>query len=74
MLVRVERVGEDTADSGAGTTPMVYTTSPSSLGGGGVQSMVTVEMEVPFTVLLSFTLLGGPPIRRGNNLLLATYN
>ena len=49
-------------DSGLGITGIAYMTFPAF--GGGVHSIVTVELVVPFTILLSLTSLGGGPINK----------
>ncbi len=47
-------------DTGGGVTVIVYLTVTLPTFGGGVHSMVTAEVAVPFTKLLSLTALGGP--------------
>ncbi len=56
----VEEVSIGRPDIGVGVIAIEYTTPPPLWG--GVHSIVTLELAVPFVTSLSLTLLGSPPI------------
>ncbi len=61
-MMEVEVVLEGGPDTGGGVIIMVYMRAPAF--GGGVHSIVTVEVVVPFMMLLSLTFLGGSTTRK----------
>ncbi len=63
-MMEVEVVLEGGPDTGEGVIIIVYTRPPAF--GGGVHSMVTVEVVVPFMMLLSLTFPGGSITRKHN--------
>lgn len=67
MVISAAVVSMGGPDSGGGCTAILYIRSVGAFG-DGVHSMVTIELAVPFTMLLSITLLwGSSPVTMHHN-------